>query len=1119
MKKLFILFLLCLMVFPAVAQLTISGTVTDDTGGPLPGVTVVPKGAVGSGTITDEQGVYRITVAAETPSLVFSFIGMKTLEEPVNGRDVINVALVPEVSEIKEVVVTALGISREKKALAYTVEAVDDSEIAKSGNAHVLNALNGKVAGVTITNTSGSAGAASFIEIRGSGSITRSNRPLFVVDGVPIDGGGIGLSGNVSGFNTGDRAGDLNPEDIESVTVLKSGAASALYGLRAANGVIIITTKKGGDSKGKTKVNISSSVRIERVSQLPPLQTTYGQGSNYLASYLRNLTGLPVSSVSYADDNVSDVDRVVTSWGPHIDSLRYTTDPDYIPGYYYLYGGTTPMDEWMENWDPNGRIVTIDDPFASNKPVQTYDPYDFLKTGVTYTNNVSLSGGNANSTFYLSYGNVNSKGIIPNNTYIKNTLKLSGQSKLSDKWTISADANYIENHGDKQLAGSNTSAVMLGLMRTPPTFDNSYGYQFADNSQRAYRGGAGYDNPYWSANNIKYKDNINRFIGNASVLFQAAPWLNFTWRVGTDWYNYRYYNWFEKGSSEYPGGFLSREQDFVQDITSTLLMNITRDLGESADMNLTMGGEMYQNKGEIIYANSLGFLDSYNWIDLLNTNSHYADDATFSKRTAAMFATLNLSWKDALFLDLTAREEWSTTLPQGENAFFYPSASLGWVFTSLEGLKRSKVLSYGKLRTSYAITGRDAALYSTETGWVSAGAGDGWVAYGFQYPYLGYSGWSVSNVLGNADLKPESQKAFEVGADLRFFNGRINVEMAVYRNLNEHLLMSAPIAPTTGYGYIYENAASMKTTGMELLLDIRPVQAEAFSWNITANFSNPHSVVTGLYGDYKNVSLNVGFPDPQIHAITDEPYRSIWGSRWLRDDQGRLVINNDPSYPHAIGYPQKDVESGLLGNVQEKFRLGITNTFTIKSITISALLEIKRGGQMWNGTKGALYYFGTHKDTELRNEQVALFEGVYGYQALDGSIVYTDVDGNPLADGQSPVANTQEVKLDERWYYRYGGFAGPGNGFNGPSEQFIEKTDWVRLRELTISYALPAATAEKLSLGMLEIYFTGTNLLLFTPYTGVDPETSLFGIGNAQGADYFNLPGTKSMTFGVRLGF
>ncbi|MFC2136711.1 SusC/RagA family TonB-linked outer membrane protein [Bacteroidota bacterium] len=1121
-----ILFCLLIVFIPLLSlksqEKTITGTIiSGEDNLPLIGATVVVKGTT-IGTITDFDGNYTIKVPEDAEILQFSFVGLLSQEVPIGDQTNISVTLQPDVLEMEEVVVTAIGIRREKKALGYAVQDVESDQISRSNNDNIVNSLTGKVAGVHINSSSGAAGSSTFIEIRGASSITRSNRPLFVIDGVPIEGGGGGYG--TQGVATSDRVGDLNPDDIENISILKGGAASALYGMRAANGVVIITTKKGERTKkGQIHVNVHSSVSIKEITQVPELQEKYVQGSYYNAderfSDQYSRIGAPDAPYFYRQ----------FSWGPDKDSLTYTWDPDYIPfdDVYRGSGDYDSMATYMEKWDPNGRVVykpeyngttSIDenyflyDPALSGGEIQTYNPYDFLQTGITFTNSISLSAGDEKRTYYMSYANTTEEGIIPNNTYTKNNFKLSASSDIFDNFSSTASINYMQNEGNRIQQGSNTSGLMLGLLRTPINFDNSFGYEFED-GQRHYQGNrtSGFDNPYWIVNNISYKDKMNRMIGNIELKYEPASWFNVMYKMGNDWYHQEIIDFFEIGSNESPYGSVQKVHTFNRNLEANLIFNFNKTFNDVLNTTFLIGQNIYQTN----FTRLRGIASSISingWDNLANSNDVTVREGSAKERSSAIYSDLGLSYRSMIFTNITAREEWSTTLPEGSNRLFYPSISLGFIFTELSGLKDNNILPYGKLRASYGITANTARKYSTYTRYARTGIGDGWTN-GILFPFRETTGFTYDNEIGNDFLKPEKQKTLEIGADLRFIDNLFRIDIAYFKNINEDLLIPAPIASSTGFPTKYMNIGTMETKGIELTLGVTLVNSKSINWDLSVNFDNPKTMVTYLSNNNTNIDVIVDFPgfaDPQIHAVLDEPYRMIWGSRWLRDEDDNLIINDDFNNL-KVGYPIQDNNTGIIGNTQYDYKIGINNTISIKELTIYALLDIKQGGQMWNGTKGALYYFGRHKDTEMRDTETKVFEGRYGHYNNEGEIVHFNENGDEVAG--LGAFNQLEVELDEYWYA-----VGPGSVFTGPVEDYVEDADWVRLKEVSVSYNFKNILNDKI-LRNLEVYFTGKNLFLITPYSGVDPETSLFGNDNAQGVDYFNMPGIKTYSCGIKLGF
>lgn len=1118
MKKSVLLVVLAVFVsgYTAFAQVKpVTGTVTSAVAGEgvIPGVTVLVKGTT-LGALTDADGKYSINVPSGAATLIFSYIGMKTQEVQVAGRSVVDVVLESAITGLNEVVVTALGIKRESKALGYSVQSVKTDQIANSNNTNVINSLAGKVAGVNITPSSGAAGASTFIEIRGSTSLTGNNQPLFVVDGIPIQSGGGSSNGAVDGVAYSDRAIDLNPDDIESMTILKGGAATALYGLRASNGVILITSKKGATGT-KMKVDFHSSFTIDKISQTQARQNKYAQGSS--AGYVGYLEWRDGQKYNHVASPADGQPYRNASWGARLDTCSYTTNPAWVAPDANVYN-YLPMDQYLAKWDKNGRIVSKNDPLANGKPVQVYDPYSFFRAGQTYNNSLSISGGGETTTYFASLSNQKQDGIIPNNSFNKTTFKLSGESKLTKRLSTSASMTFMNSAGDRIQQGSNVSGVMLGLVRTPPTFDNAAGYKFPDGKQRTYRGGGGYDNPFWTANENIYKDDVNRLIGNFSILYAATDWLSFNYRIGTDWFTRGSKVHWAQYSCAYPAGRLETYRDLNQDINSDLIMSIKKSLGQTFFLTASVGNNMFQSYGNSSsgVAAGLQIPDFYN---LRNSSSVIPSETTYEKRTAAFFGDIGLSYKDMIFLNGTGREEWSTTMPVGKNKFFYPSVSAGFVFTEIPALKDSKVISFGKLRASYAIVANDAGAYNTTTYYSKAGFGDGWTT-GISFPFLGKGGFTLNDGMGNNLLKPEQMKSFEVGGELRLFMNRLYVDVAYFHNENSDLLLSVPIAPSTGFSSKYTNAGTMKTTGMDVVVNATIVKSVDFTWDLMVNFSNPKSIVKKLAPGVESIFLG-GFTDPQIRAVAGQPYRSIYGVTKLRDPaSGKLIINDDASLddpnvwgPGVYGYPMDATTVGNMGSVQPDWRMGITNTFTFKGFTLSALIDIKHGGKMWNGTLGAMTYFGTSANTLTRDVSY-VHEGLLGHLNSSGEIVHYDTDGTTELPGPG-AANTISKPDDENYCY----WNGTGSGFTGASEPYIESSQFVRLREVTVGYDFSPRLLKGTPIKALNLYFTGRNLWLKTPYTGIDPETSLLGADNGQGIDYFNMPGTKAYTFGLKVTF
>ena len=1072
MRKLTFLLACLLLVsigFVNAQSKSITGSIfSADDGQPVIGATVQLKGTT-IGTITDTDGKFKINLQGDAKTLVITFIGMKTIE--VEAKNNMLIKLQSEERQMEEVVVTALGISKERKSLGYAVQDVKGEAINNAETGNVLTALTGKLAGVNITSSAGAAGSSSFITIRGQNSINGNNQPLFVVDGIPIDNS-MSYSGNpdnltnnlLSEVNFSNRAIDLNPDDIENVSVLKGGAATALYGMKAGNGVVLITTKKGNNSKGKTSVSLSSSIAIDNVSQLPALQNIYAQGSN----------GKYSTTTS-------------SSFGPKLSDMRYDGSTD-------------------TSRDRNGNLVLATSPSAkANLLANAYDNVgNFFLTGTTLNNTLSLSGGDNISNFYVSIGNTSTKGIIPKNTFDKTSFKVSGETKLTSKLTISASANYINSGGSRLQQGSNLSGVMLGLLRGATSFDNSNGhgkdgYKFPDaymyldgtETQRSYF--SSYDNPNWTVNQNVFKDQVDRLIGNISLVYKPVNDITISYKLGDDLYSDRRKGHFAINSNAYPLGQAQIDNHFNNSINSDLTINYNKELFTDFKTNITLGQNMYTSYYQQFFAEGDNYL-GFDFYHVLYTQSQLVRESTTEYRTAALFGDVQFSYKDMVYLGVTGRNEWSTTLPSNSNNFFYPSVSLGFIFTELPALKGNNILTFGKLRGSYAQIANAPTPYNIINTFTLATVSDPF-ASGNSFPFNGAAGYKTTNTLANAFLKPESLLSREIGVELKFLNSRVNIDFTYYNNQNKDLLLNVPVSGSSGYNATYRNAATMENKGIEIVASVVPVKTKDWNWTVSGNFTKNKNTVLALAPGVDNITLG-GFTGIEIDVVAGQPYGSIYSTGFYKDSKGNVVIN-DVAGTAGYGFPIKNNALKALGSVAPNWTLGITNELNYKGIGLSFLLDIKNGGLMWNGTKSRLVGFGTAKVTENRGQTV-VFPGVMGHIGSDGSVVTTS------------ATNTISTTYSQYYYQNIGGGANPSQ------EQFVEKTDWVRLREVTLSYELSRVFKDAF-FKRLKVYATGRNLWLSTPYTGIDPETNLTGANNAQGLDYFNMPNTKSMVFGLKL--
>jgi TonB-linked SusC/RagA family outer membrane protein len=1035
MRKNFLsmLFLLCfslpLLVWAQSRQL--KGKINNINGEPLPSASIQVKGT-NQGVTADANGNFTLSVDGPNAVLVISSAGFGSQEVPVGASDEYNIML-SATDGLSEVVVTALGVRQEKKALGYSVQEINSRDLTKGRDNNLITGLQGKVAGVNITNSGGAPGAGASIIIRGITSLSpgQNNQPLFVVDGIPINNSTItgnvlpsagsgslylqaGQTSQASGeqFSFSNRGSDINPEDIESVSILKGAGATALYGLQAANGVIIITTKKG--SAGAAKINVSSSTGFDKVLKYPEIQRSYREGFG--------------------------------------GRLRYNSDGS--PLRFQSFGPPVGPDDHVYN---NFR--------------------DFFQTGVKLMNTVNVSGGTEKATYYNSFSHFYQDGIVPGSDYKRYTFKLSGTANLSEKFSVFASANFITGGGTKPSAGD--KGVMSDLSYFATTVDVN-DYIYPDGSMKSYSPGI-VDNPVYAARFSTLNDKVNRFIGNVGFTYNILPWLKLDYKLGGDYYT-------DSRTRIVPGprfqgdpttldlalgvgGFITEDRITSKDITSNLFLTANKELNEDFNLTVLAGNSIQSTGSDAVNTRGERFAQPF-FYDISNTANLYSSQAESKRNIVGVFGDVKLGYKNALFLNVTGRNDWSSTLPAASRSFFYPSASVSYVFSDLHNMSNDW-FSYGKLRLSYANVGKDAPPYFNGPYYNSAA----------NFPFDGIAGFVRSVEYSDPNLKPEKVKNLEAGAELRFFQNRLTLDLTYYKNNSVDLIIPVPISYVTGYAFYNTNAGEIRNQGVEALLSGKIVNSRAFSWDVSLNWSTNKSKVISIKEGINEIIFN-NFERINNKLVVGGSAGDLWGRKYNRDAQGNLMID-------ANGFPNINQTFVKVGNAFPDWQSGLTNTFRYKGLSLSVLLEYRQGGDVHDVSMRNSIRNGVLKITENRYEQI-VFKGV-------------------TADGR---VNEKPVYLDDNYYRNE-------NQFNGASEVVLQDASWLRLRNINLSYELPRSVLgnAKIIKGVT-ISAIGNNFILWTPFSGYDPEGSTFGSSsNSFGYMGYNIPLSSNFTFSLNVNF
>ncbi len=1070
---------------PASAQepTTLTGSVLTPAGVPVEAATIFIE-SLNLGVLSNAQGRFLLIVPASRRvgdarvDVRASQIGRTSQVQTITlqpGTQVVDFVLADDPLLLEAIVVTGVGLDIERQKLGVTINSVSSNEIALSQETNLVSALAGKAPNVQVTSSSGDPGAGSYIRIRGANSLINDNQPLFVVDGVPIDNSTTEIETTTAGTALTNRAADINPNDIESIEILKGAAAAAIYGSRAANGVVMITTKRG--RPGTNTIQYRSSFTWNEVSNTVPLQRAYGQGL-----------------VNPANPTVNTSPNSSATWGPA------------------LAAGTPVYDHATELYE----------------------------TGLVSDQFLTWSGGNESTDYYLSIGRLDNDGtIVGPQAYERTTVRLRAGHSFRDDLRITGNIAYTDGAGDFVQQGSNISGIQLGGLRTPPEFNNLPYLDPGNGFHRSYRlknptsasGGRGYDNPFWIANEITNTTQVSRTFGNVGAQYTPFEWLEVNYTLGADYSADERLTVFPKSSSDFPNGRLIRADLVNLQIDHNLVATATRSLNENIDATLSVGQSLNHREYRRYQVNGQTIILGTDQLDF--AVDKVPNEYTETVRTDGYFAQATIDLYEQLYLTGAARLDGSNTFGQGDKRFLYPKMSLAWDFTRYV---ESTPLSFAKARFAFGIAGKQPPVFSNVSSFVTGTITDGWLQpNGLETIYAGFDGVVSDATLGNEDIEPERTREWEAGLDVAFLDDRLSFGVTYYNALTTDAILGVNVAPSTGFFSAFKNAGEFSNSGWELSATANVVETDLIGWDINGQWAKNTSCTRELAGS-EEFSLTgfTGATNSVVAPRTDRPddftsceftkngvkqYGYPIGVHYTDDfirfgngslsDEGYDIDNDFTGWSNGDvflgddGYPQYDPQSRVTGDANPDWTASIRNNVRIgDNLRISALLDIKSGGDTWNGTRGALYFFGTHADTEA-------YHGA-GQTRTFGDDCGDDWCGHYSKFSYAGPGVGTAVPIDLRW------FRGNGSSFSGPASQTIEDSGFMKLRDVSIAYTLRNQDwLSRIGFSTLDIQLVGRNLATWTDYTGIDPESNLDGQTLGRGIDYFNNPQTRS--FGVNL--
>lgn len=1068
---------------PAQQAATITGRVTADDGRPLAAASVfIPT--MNLGVTTNATGNYTFTVPAprvtgQTVGLTARLVGFRAQTVQVvlrPGTITQDFTLVSAPATLSAVVVTGAGTVSTRERLGNVINSVDSSVLRRANQPqNVVSALSGTAPNVIVNTSSGEPGASASIKIRGATSVTGTNQPLFVVDGQPIDNTTISTQQGPSDFPgsggtvSQNRAADINPSDVESIEILKGAAASAIYGARAANGVVLITTKRG--RAGQTRYSLSSNSTFDRISNTIPLQRSYGLGTAGNASRCEGVDCVPVV-------------------------------------------GSTPV---LRSW---GALL---------QGVPTFDHQDeVFKTGTTLDNNLSISGGSDRTQFFLSGGLTAQDGVLigPNNRYNRASVRLKASHQISSQLTFGGNLNYIDSRGRYVQKGSNVSGLLLGALRTPPEFSNApyldeesglhRSYRYPNPSTASLTSSRGYDNPLFTANNPGNQSELGRFIGNVSVEWTPLPWIRVQEQLGADYYGDQRLEALPLTASTNPVGQVTRLDMNNLVIDNNLLVTATREFSQAFTGRLSLGQNLNSRRFRQTWAQGQNLIAPTPFVLQNTINTAVPLEFRSLVHVEGYFGQAEVDLWNQLFVTAGVRNDGFSTFGKANKRANYPKASVAWTFTNALGnTEQQGLLSLGKLRAAYGETGREPPVYGTITAYsVSTTPGSGFGDF-ISTSQGGQGGVVRALTQGNENLKPERNKEIEVGADFGFFDQRADLGVTWFNRRSEDVILYVPTnAAQTGYQRQLQNGATIRNRGVEVTLNARPYTTDRFAWDFGVNFGRLRGKVLSLLGaDFVPYNLE-GFTGSNGSSSVGYAPGVIRGSDFVRCGRGLQLAQSgggtldvdaacaatpggfepDALYLGANGRPILDPTDRVIADPNPRWNLGINSSVRLfRNLRLSGLVDVRRGGQVWDGTRGALYAFGTHRDTEVRAG-----EGTFGQNFYTKE--YPDVAG--------PGKGVAAFRTLAEWEGWFRGLGGSG----GPQAQFVEDGSFVKLRELSVQYTLQGPWVQsRIGFSNVDLRLAGRNLATWSDYRGLDPESNLGGAEYlTQGIDYFNHPQTRA---------